>query len=79
VDLIYTNFSNPFYRVRHCLLLDKMSSDIGPAHCPAVTFLLYWWSPGQKNGKLCFEMYFGYFGRSIGQQFGTTLFYPVCE
>jgi hypothetical protein len=33
VDLIYTDFSKAFNRVRHCLLLEKMSSDVGPAYC----------------------------------------------
>jgi hypothetical protein len=31
MDSIYTDFSKAFDRVRHCLLLDKMSSDIEPA------------------------------------------------
>jgi hypothetical protein len=52
-----------FDRVRHCLFLDKMSSDVEPAH---------------KNGKLCFKRYFGYFGRSTGQPFGATLLHLVC-
>jgi hypothetical protein len=34
-------FSKAFDRVRHCLLLDKMSGDIEPARCGCVlTFLL---------------------------------------
>jgi hypothetical protein len=31
VDSIYKNFSNAFDRVRHSLLLDKMSSDVEPS------------------------------------------------
>jgi hypothetical protein len=33
VDSIYTDFSKVFDGVRHCLLLDKMSGHIEPAHC----------------------------------------------
>jgi hypothetical protein len=33
VDSFYTDFSIAFDRVRHCLLLDKMSSDVEPARC----------------------------------------------
>jgi hypothetical protein len=31
MDLIYTDFSKAIDRVRHCLLLDKMSSVLKPA------------------------------------------------
>jgi hypothetical protein len=33
VDSIYTDFSKAFDKVHHCLLLDKMSSDVDPARC----------------------------------------------
>jgi hypothetical protein len=33
VDSIHTDFLKAFDRVRHCLLLDKMSSDFEPARC----------------------------------------------
>jgi hypothetical protein len=33
VDSIYTDYLKAFYRVRHCLLLDKMSGGIEPARC----------------------------------------------
>jgi hypothetical protein len=33
VDSVYTNFSKAFDRVRHCLLLNKMSTNIKPARC----------------------------------------------
>jgi hypothetical protein len=39
VDSIDTNFSKAFDKVRHCLLLDKMSTDIEPTHGCVLTFL----------------------------------------
>jgi hypothetical protein len=33
VDLIYTDFSKGFEKMRHRLLLDKMSTDVEPSHC----------------------------------------------
>jgi hypothetical protein len=57
VDLIYTDFSKTFDRVRHCLLLDIIFSDIEPARCQ---WLRFWKIPVHKNGRLCFERNFGY-------------------
>jgi hypothetical protein len=33
LDSIYTDFSNAFDKVRHRLLLDKMSTDVEPSRC----------------------------------------------
>jgi hypothetical protein len=33
VDSNYTDFSKTFDRVRHCLLLEKMSGDVEPTRC----------------------------------------------
>jgi hypothetical protein len=33
VDSIYTDFSKSFDKVRHCLLLDKISSNFEPGRC----------------------------------------------
>jgi hypothetical protein len=33
VDSIYTDFSNAFDKVRHRLLLDKLSTDVEPSRC----------------------------------------------
>jgi hypothetical protein len=49
VDSIYTDFSKAFERVRHCLLLDKMSGDIGPGRC--------WWLGSYFSGRIqCIRM-----------------------
>jgi hypothetical protein len=66
VDSIYTDFLKAFGIVRHCVLLEKMSSDIELCPLTVVTFLLFWQNPVHKNERMCFKIYFGYFGRSTG-------------
>jgi sterol desaturase/sphingolipid hydroxylase (fatty acid hydroxylase superfamily) len=41
VDLIYTDFSKAFDKVRHRLLLDKMSTDVEPSHCQWLGFYFF--------------------------------------
>jgi hypothetical protein len=54
-----------------CLLLDKMSGDIKPAHCQ--------WLRSCVLARLCFERYFGYFGYSTGQPFGAALQHEIAQ
>jgi hypothetical protein len=78
MDSIYTDFSKAFNRVRHCLLLDKMSSDIEPAaRCQWLRS--HFFGPAQKNVFQCFDRYYCYFERSTGQPFRATLLHVVYE
>jgi hypothetical protein len=65
VDSIYTDFSNTFDKVRHRLLLDKMSTDVEPSHCQ--------WLSSYFSGRWVTVFW------SLRQPFGTTLFDLVCE
>jgi hypothetical protein len=49
VNSIYTDFAKAFDRVRHCLLLDKMFSDVEPACCQ--------WLRSYSSGRIqCIRM-----------------------
>jgi hypothetical protein len=51
--------------MRHCLLLDKMSSDIEPAHCRQLRSYFSVESSAQETWETVFGEMFGYFGSHL--------------
>jgi hypothetical protein len=76
----YTDFSKAFDRVRHCLLLDKMSGDIEPARCQWLPS--YFYSRIQRYAlewKTVFREIIWLLLVFYRAAFGATLLHLVCD
>jgi hypothetical protein len=79
VDSIYMDFSKACDKVRHRLLLHKISTDVEPSRCQWLGSYFSGIIQRVKMGDCVSRDIIGHFGHSTGQLFGATLFHLVGE